>query len=173
MDAIFTIREDTLHGPEVVALLEQHLALMASITPPESTHALDLESLRGPGIAAWTAWRGDALVGCGALKELEAAHGEIKSMHTAQAFRGQGVGAAMLRHILDQARRRGYRRLSLETGSMEEFAPARLLYERHGFSYCPPFGDYREDPNSVFMTLVLGPQEPAQAVTPTATKSEH
>jgi putative acetyltransferase len=150
-----TIREDKLQGREVVALLEEHLALMFSITPPESIHALDLEGLRAPEITAWTAWREGTLLGCGVLKELEPAHGEIKSMHTAAGFRGQGVGAAILRHILDEAHSRGYRRLSLETGSMQEFAPARSLYQRHGFSCCSPFGDYGEDANSVFMTLVL------------------
>lgn len=128
---------------------------MSSITPPESTHALDLEGLRTPKVTAWTAWRDAVLLGCGALKELEPAHGEIKAMHTAAEFRGQGVGAAILRHILDEAQHRGYRRLSLETGSMQEFEPARSLYQRHGFTFCSPFGDYREDANSVFMTLVL------------------
>ncbi len=150
-----TIREDKLQGPEVVALLKQHLTLTSSLTPPESAHALDLDGLRAPAVTAWTAWRDGTLLGCGALKELEPTHGEIKSMHTAAAFRGQGVGTAILRHILDEAHSRGYRRLSLETGSMQEFAPARSLYQRHGFSYCSPFGDYREDPNSVFLTLEL------------------
>ena len=152
-----TIREDPLLGDAVIALLEQHLALMNSITPAESVHALDLDGLRGHDVTAWTAWQEDLLLGCGALKEIDPEHGEIKSMHTAAASRGQGVGAAILQHLLDEANRRGYRRLSLETGSMEEFAPARSLYERYGFSYCSPFGDYCEDPNSVFMTLLLVP----------------
>ena len=149
------IRRDDLQGPEVEELLRQHLALMHEVTPPESIHALDLERLRAPGIAAWTAWQQDTLVGCGALKQLDPSHGEIKSMHTARAYRGQGVGTAILRRLFEEARRRGYRRLSLETGSMAAFAPARALYQRHGFSFCAPFGDYREDPNSVFMTREL------------------
>lgn len=150
-----TIREDDLQGPEIVALLEQHLALMFSASPPESVHALDLEGLRGQDVTVWTAWRRGRLLGCGALKELEPGHGEIKSMHTAAAFRGQGVGAAILLHLLDEARGRGYSRVSLETGSMSAFASARSLYRRHGFSTCPPFGDYSDDPNSVFMTQTL------------------
>ncbi len=150
-----TIREDDLQGPEIIALLEQHLALMFSVSPPESVHALDLEGLRGQDVTVWTAWRRGRLLGCGALKELEPGHGEIKSMHTAAAFRGQGVGAAILLHLLDEARGRGYRRVSLETGSMPTFASARSLYRRHGFSTCPPFGDYADDPNSVFMTRLL------------------
>ncbi|MGI9333868.1 MAG: GNAT family N-acetyltransferase, partial [Gammaproteobacteria bacterium] len=115
-----TIREDELQGPEVLELLQQHLDLMASITPPESTHALNLVGLRTPEVTAWTAWCQGTLAGCGALKELEPTHGELKSMHTAATFRGQGVGATMLQHILDEAHSRGYRRLSLETGSMTE-----------------------------------------------------
>ena len=150
-----TIREDDLQGPEIIALLEQHLALMFSVSPPESVHALDLEGLRGQDVTVWTAWRSGRLLGCGALKELEPGHGEIKSMHTAAAFRGQGVGAAILLHLLDEARGRGYSRVSLETGSMPAFASARSLYHRHGFSTCPPFGDYSDDPNSVFMTRTL------------------
>jgi len=146
------VRKDDLQGSEIIALLEQHLRLMRSITPPESIHALSLDGLRAPDV---TAWLGGARLGCGALKELEPSHGEIKSMHTTEASRGRGVGAAILRHILDEAGNRGYRRLSLETGSQPEFAPARSLYQQHGFSRCPPFGDYREDPNSIFMTLVL------------------
>jgi len=150
-----TIREDDLQGPDIIALLEQHLALMFSVSPPESVHALDLEGLRGQDVTVWTAWRRGRLLGCGALKELEPGHGEIKSMHTAAAFRGQGVGAAILLHLLNEARGRGYRRVSLETGSMPAFASARSLYHRHGFSTCPPFGDYADDPHSVFMTRLL------------------
>ena len=150
-----TIREDDLQGAEIIALLEQHLALMFSVSPPESVHALDLEGLRGQDVTVWTAWRRGRLLGCGALKELEPGHGEIKSMHTAAAFRGQGVGAAILLRLLNEARGRGYSRVSLETGSMPAFASARSLYQRHGFSTCPPFGDYADDPNSVFMTRLL------------------
>lgn len=146
---------DDLSSPEIADFLAEHIKDMLSVSPPESKHALDLEGLRRPEIAFWTVWDGDTLAGCGALKALDAAHGEIKSMRTAPAYRGRGVGSLMLRHIIREAERRGYRRLSLETGSMAFFEPARRLYTRHGFTYCPPFGNYREDPNSVFMTLSL------------------
>lgn len=125
---------------------------MRAISPPESVHALDLDGLRRPEITFWTAWSGAALLGCGALKELSPDHGEVKSMRTARAHRRSGVARAMLAHIVAAARRRGYQRLSLETGSMAEFAPARSLYERFGFRYCEPFAGYVDDPNSVFMT---------------------
>ncbi len=146
------IKEDTPDGPEVIALLKRHLALMHEVSPRESIHALDLDGLRKDDISFWTAWQGEILLGCGALKQIDLTHGEIKSMHTAAETRGQGVGATMLKHILDVARSRGYTRLSLETGSQPAFAAARSLYERHGFAYCAPFADYVEDPNSVFMT---------------------
>ncbi len=146
------IRVDDLAGPEIRALLEEHLADMRAISPPESVHALDLDGLRRPEITFWTAWSGNALLGCGALKELSPDHGEVKSMRTARAHRRSGVARAMLAHIVAAARRRGYQRLSLETGSMAEFAPARSLYERFGFRYCEPFAGYVDDPNSVFMT---------------------
>ena len=149
------IRIDDLRGPEIAALLQVHLDTMAGLSPPESTHALDLESLRAPDVIFWTVWEADQLLGCGGLKELDCEHGEIKSMHTAEASRGRGVAAALVETILTEARRRGYRRLSLETGSMEEFAPARKLYAHYGFSDCPPFADYVLDPNSVFMTLEI------------------
>jgi len=153
------IRTDALDGPEVAALLGRHMALMVEVTPPGHVHALPIDGLRRAHVTAWTAWRRGALVGCGALRELDPRHGEIKAMHTAEAVRGQGVGRAILRHIVREARRRGYRRLSLETGSMDAFAPARALYARHGFTLCGAFGDYLDDPNSVFMTLVLGEQD--------------
>jgi len=149
------IREDDLAGPEIRALLEEHLAHMRRTSPPCSVHALDLDRLRRPGITFWTAWRDGDLAGCGALKALDARHGEIKSMRTAAAHLRQGVASRMLVHIVDEARRRGYARLSLETGSMDAFVPARTLYARHGFTTCPPFADYVEDPNSVFMTRAL------------------
>jgi putative acetyltransferase len=149
------IELDDLTRPQIRALLEEHLRNMYELSPPESVHALDLEELRRPEVTFWSAWEGPELVGCGALMELDARHGEIKSMRTPQARRRRGAGRAILAHILEAARARGYRRLSLETGSMEGFQPARALYESFGFSYCGPFGDYREDPNSVFMTLRL------------------
>ena len=150
-----TIREDDASSPEVVALLQEHLETARMQAPPESTHALDVEALRAPDVAFWTAWDGERLVGCGALKELTRRHGEIKSMHTVRSERGRGVGVRILERIVAEARKRGYERLSLETGSMEFFAAARALYARFGFHYCQPFGSYRLDPNSVFMTLDL------------------
>jgi len=146
---------DDLRGPEIAALLQTHVAFCRSASPPESAHVLDLESLRVSEITFWGVWDGPELVGCGAVKELDPAHGEVKSMHTAARHRGRGVGLAVLEHIVSEARARGYRRLSLETGSMAAFAPARALYAGFGFAECPPFGAYRLDPNSVFMTLEL------------------
>lgn len=149
------IRQDDLSGPEIHALLEEHLQHMRSVSPPESVHALDLNKLRQPAITFWTVWSGDSLMGCGALKQLDAAHGEIKSMRTAQPHRRSGVAHAMLTHIIEEAQRRGYARLSLETGSQDAFEPARQLYARFGFTQCGPFEGYSEDPNSVFMTRLL------------------
>lgn len=125
---------------------------MAVHSPPESVHALDAEALRAPDITFWTGWQGEELLGCGALKELDAGHGEIKSMRTATAHRREGVAANLLEHIILEAQRRSYCRLSLETGSMDAFRPARALYASYGFEYCGPFADYVEDPYSVFMT---------------------
>jgi putative acetyltransferase len=146
------IKLDDLKGPEIRALLEEHLASMHALSPPESVHALDLAALRKPDISFWTMWDAGALVGCGALKELDPLHAEIKSMRTAAAHRRKGVARALLVHIMDEAQRRAYSRLSLETGSMPAFEPARRLYRNFGFRYCGPFADYVEDPNSVFMT---------------------
>lgn len=150
-----SIREDDLRGPEIAQLLRAHLASSALHSPPESIHALDLDGLRAPGMTFWTAWNAATLLGCGGLKELDPRHGEIKSMHTAQHARRQGVGGRVLQHIVGEAARRGYGRLSLETGSMAAFAPARALYARFGFVPCGPFADYRLDPYSVFMALEL------------------
>lgn len=149
------IRRDKLTGRKVADLLGEHIREMYEITPAQSVHALDLKALRAPGITFWSAWEGRELVGCGALKELDSARGEIKSMRTAPAHRGKGVASQMLAHIIEEARRRGYRELSLETGSLKEFLPAIALYERHGFGYCGPFADYADDPNSVYMTKRL------------------
>jgi putative acetyltransferase len=149
------IRIDDLAGPEIAALLREHLESVARLSPPESVHALDLQALRAPEVTFWTVWQSSELVGCGALKELDPRHGEIKSMRTASGHLRKGVASALIDHILDVARRRGYGRLSLETGSMEAFAPARALYARCGFAACGPFADYVEDPNSVFMTREL------------------
>lgn len=149
------IRIDDLSGPEIARLLQEHLDEMFLHSPPESVHALDLETLRRPEITFWTVWKDGALLGCGALKALDAAHGEIKSMRTAAGHQRKGVAATLMRHILRVARERGYRRLSLETGSPDAFLPARTMYERFGFEECGPFADYVEDPYSVFMTIAL------------------
>ena len=149
------IRIDDLRGPEIAQLLEEHLQSMRQHSPPESVHALDLDKLRKPEITFWTAWDGKELLGCGALKELDSTHGEIKSMRTASKHLRKGVAARILRHILEEAEQRSYRRLSLETGSMAVFAPAQGLYTRLGFRLCGPFGSYVEDPHSVFMTREL------------------
>jgi putative acetyltransferase len=149
------IREDDLTGKKIADLLREHLENMYEISPPESVHALDLEALRSPNITFWSAWEGDELLGCGALKELDSKTGEVKSMRTAQAHRRRGVASKLLEHIIQEAERRAYDRLHLETGSFPEFAPAQALYIRYGFEYRGPFADYIDDPNSVFMTKKL------------------
>ena len=149
------IRVDDLRGAEVIELLQEHLRCMRLVSPPESVHALDLDGLRKPGVTFWSIWNGSDLAGCGALKELNEKHAEIKSMRTAYAYQRKGVASQVLRHLMEEAKRRGYRRLSLETGSMEYFEPARRLYASFGFSHGGPFGDYGEDLNSVFMTKEL------------------
>lgn len=149
------IRIDDLSGPEVHELLQEHLRSMSLLSPPESVHALDVEALREPEITFWTVWEDGQLLGCGALKELDSGHAEIKSMRTSSQHLRKGVATNLLNHILAEAVRRGYRRLSLETGSMDAFEPARRLYAHFGFTYCEPFADYVEDPNSVFMTREL------------------
>lgn len=150
------IREGGLDLPEVQALLAAHLTHMRAHSPACSVHALDLTGLRGPGIDFWTAWRDDALLGCGALKALDADHGEIKSMRTAPDHLRSGVGAAILAHIITAARGRGMKRLSLETGTGEAFEPAHALYRRFGFTPCDAFADYpKDDPFSRFMSRVL------------------
>jgi putative acetyltransferase len=149
------IETDDLTRQPVLALLQEHLSNMYELSPPESVHALDVGKLRSADITFWTAWEGEQLLGCGALKELAPTHGELKSMRTPQALRGRGAARALLAHIVATARTRGYRRLSLETGSGDAFRPAQQLYASAGFRRCGPFGDYREDPHSVFMELVL------------------
>lgn len=149
------IRRDDLSGPEIRALLEEHLRSMHALSPPESVHALDLEALRRPEISFWTVWDGGQLLGCGALKELDAHHGEIKSMRTAQAHLRKGVGRVMLEHIVQVARNRGYARLSLETGAVPGFEAAVALYRAFGFVECEPFAAYKPDPYSLFMTRAL------------------
>ena len=149
------IEIDDLSRPAIHALLNEHLRNMHALGPPESVHALDLDALRRPEITFWTAWEGELLLGCGALLELDPRHGEIKSMRTPEAHRRTGAGRALLNHIIDVARSRGYERLSLETGSVAAFRPAHRLYESAGFTRVGAFGAYRQDPNSVFMSLVL------------------
>lgn len=146
---------DDLTGPAIAALLRFHLDEMHKWSPPESVHAMPIERLRAPDMTFYSAWDGSGLAGCGALKQLDDEHGEIKSMRTAPEYRGKGVGKAILRHMLAEARARGYARVSLETGRPDDFLPARRLYEAHGFEPCGPFADYRPDSFSIFMTLVL------------------
>ena len=149
------IRVDDLRGPQVHALLREHLDSVAQYSPPESVHALDLPALRAPGITFWTVWETEALLGCGALKALDDTHAELKSMRTARAHLRRGVARALLEHILREAERRGHRRVSLETGTHAAFRPAHALYASFGFAPCGPFGDYVDDPHSVFMTRTL------------------
>ena len=156
MTSPFHIRVDDLSGPEVAGLLQGHLDSVAVYSPPEGVHALDHQALRAPDVTFWSAWQGSELVGCGALKELDLTHGEGKSMRTASSHLRKGVAAALLEHMLSEARKRSYQRVSLETGSMEAFAPARALYARFGFLPCGPFVGYVEDRNSVFMTVRPG-----------------
>ena len=149
------IQVDPLTGPEIAGLLREHLADMQRHSPPESIHALDLDKLRRPEVTFWSAWADGVLLGCAAVKQLDPGHGEVKSMRTAAAHQRKGVAHGLMEHVLIQAKLRGYRRLSLETGSPEVFAPARSLYARFGFQLCGPFADYVEDPYSVFMTRTL------------------
>ena len=150
------IREGGLDDPRVIALMRFHMESMLANSPKESVHALDLDGLRRPEVTFWTAWDSDQLLGCGALKQLDAHHGEVKSMRTAPEHLRRGTAAALVGHILKVARERGYRRLSLETGSGEAFEPAHALYRRFGFTDCPAFAGYpADDPFSHFMTRAL------------------
>lgn len=146
---------DDLSRPEVRELIAQHLAGMHATSPPESVHAFDVEKLKAPGVSFWSAWAKHMLAGCGALKRLDGQRGELKSMRVADTFRGKGVGRAILEHLLAQARTEKLESVWLETGSGPAFEPALKLYESAGFTRCGPFGDYRDDPFSVFMTLKL------------------
>jgi putative acetyltransferase len=149
------IRPDDLTSAEMADLIAIHARTMLAASPPESCHFLPIEGLRDPSVSVWSMWEEGRLIGCGALKDLGDGTGEIKSMHTREALRGRGLGRVMLEYILGEARRRGYTALWLETGSMDAFIPARRLYEAYGFTCCGPFGDYVDDPHSVFMTLTL------------------
>ncbi|MCB5170293.1 GNAT family N-acetyltransferase [Streptomyces bambusae] len=147
------IAVDDLSGPEIARFLDEHIRELRSVSPPESKHALDLHALRRYDVTFWSARDEDGtLVGCGALKWLDEEHAEIKSMRTAGGRKRSGVASFVLTHLIEEARRMGYRRLSLETGTAEFFAPARALYEKFGFEPCEPFADYRTDPLSTFMT---------------------
>ncbi|PKP82960.1 MAG: GNAT family N-acetyltransferase [Alphaproteobacteria bacterium HGW-Alphaproteobacteria-18] len=149
------IRPDDLTSLEMADLIVTHAQTMLASSPPESCHFLPIDGLRQPSVSVWSMWEDGALIGCGALKEIEPQQGEIKSMHTRAHLRGRGLGRLMLEHILSVAKTRGYTDLWLETGSMDAFIPARRLYETYGFGYCGPFGEYAEDPNSVFMHLQM------------------
>lgn len=149
------IRVDDLSDPRIATFLADHLKDMYATSPPESVHALDLTGLKKPEITFWSVWRGTNLVGCGALKRLDSKHVELKSMRSSPAHRREGIGRTILEFILNEARLAGYRRMSLETGSQPFFEPARSLYASYGFTYCSPFSDYKDDPNSVFMTREL------------------
>jgi putative acetyltransferase len=146
---------DDLSGPEIAAFLDEHLLQMRSMTPLESVHALGLDGLRRPGVTFWSVIDGGAVVGCGAIKTLDAGHAELKSMRTAPSRQRGGIASLLLEHIIAEARRMGFTRLSLETGAGESHQPARKLYEKFGFDYCEPFADYRPDPLSAFMTRAI------------------
>ena len=149
------IKTGLLEHPDVLNLLDQHLADMNATSPVESVHALDVSGLKDQSVTFWTGWKQGKLLGCAALKQIGDGHGEIKSMRTANDARGEGVASTMLTHVLQHARKSGLKRVSLETGSMAFFAPARSLYEKFGFEYCEPFSDYKLDPNSQFMTRAI------------------
>jgi len=155
------IEVDDLSSADVVDLLSEHLKDMESTSPPESRHALDLNELKDPSITFWCVRYDDLLAGCGALKFLTKTHAEIKSMRTSSKYTREGVGSKLLEFMISYAEGKGYKRLSLETGSMEYFKPARGLYSKYGFRECPPFSSYKKDPNSVFMTLSIESKEKA------------
>lgn len=148
-------RRDDLSGEPTRALIARHLEGMRASSPPDKVFALDIDGLRAPDVTFWSAWAGLEVAGCGALRQLDGERGEIKSMRVADAFLGQGVGRAILRYLIAEARARGMRGLWLETGSSEPFTPAHRLYESEGFRRCGPFDGYVDDPSSVFMTLEL------------------
>ena len=149
------ISVDDLTGPEIAAFLAEHIEDMRSVSPPESKHALDLDALRAPDITFWSVTDAGLIVGCGALKRLNATHAELKSMRTAPAVKRRGIASMLLRHVITEATVIGFKILSLETGSAPFFEPARMLYRKFGFQFCEPFSDYIPDPNSVFMEKIL------------------
>ena len=149
------IKIDDLQGQQIAIFLQEHIEEMRSVSPPESKHALDLDGLRKNEITFWSAWLDSSLVGCAAVKELSKTQVELKSMRVSASKRGKGIAEKILKHIISICEVRGYTTISLETGSMQHFIPARKLYAKHGFITCEPFSDYKEDPNSVFMSLNL------------------
>lgn len=151
----YAIREDDLSGDAIAALLRLHLDEMYAWSPPCSVHAMPIERLRAPDVTFFSAWDGERLAACGAIKHLDDRHGELKSMRADPDYRGKGAGKTILRHLLEVARQRGYARVSLETGCTDPFLPARQLYAKHGFAECDPFADYAADPFSHFMTRTL------------------
>ena len=155
MELPLVFQQDDLTRAPVRALIAHHLMGMRTHSPPESVHALDIDALRHPRITLWSAWAGATLVGCGALKRIDATRGELKSMRLVDAFLGRGVGKAMLAHLIDEARRCGISSLWLETGSAPAFLPALRMYEAAGFTRCEPFGDYGPGPFSIFMTRTI------------------
>lgn len=148
------IRQDDPTSAHVASLLDHHLAELRGIMPSHA-FALDAAGLSAPGVTFWTGWKAEQLAGFAALKQLDASHGELKSMRAAPAFRGTGVGRGLLEHIIAEARRRGYARLSLETGTTPAYAPALALYRSVGFADCGPFADYRPSPHNQFLGLML------------------
>ena len=150
------IKVDKLSHPAVAKLLEEHIDDMNATSPPESVHALNREELQHPDTIFWTSWKENELLGCAAIKPISDSHIELKSMRTIAEARNKGVASALLLHIIVQVKNDGYQRISLETGSMSFFKPARELYKKFGFKYCSPFANYQPDPNSNFMTLELG-----------------
>jgi putative acetyltransferase len=155
------IAPDDPRAADVRSLLERHMAFANEHSPPEDVHALDVDGLLDPDVTFFSFRASGELVGVGAIKQLDAEHAELKSMHTAESARGRGVGTAMVEHLLGVARSRGVRRVSIETGTMAAFAPARALYARAGFAPCEPFGSYTYSPNSICMTLWLDGDTPS------------
>ena len=151
----WVVEQDDPGSPAALALIERHLAFARANTPPDDVHALEVAELRDRGVTFFGIRDGDELVCMGALQQLDEGHGEIKSMHTEEGARGRGAGRAMVDHLLSVARARGYRRVSLETGTMAAFAPARALYTATGFAPCPPFGGYSDSPSRLCMTMRL------------------
>lgn len=151
----WTLSEDDPLRPDVVALLERHLAFARAVTPPDDVHALDIDGLRDDRVTFYSIRENGSLLGIGAVKRLDASHVELKSIHTAVEARGRGVGRAMVEHLIGVARSRGAERVSLETGAMEAFAASRVLYASAGFVECPPFGEYTPSRASTFMTMDL------------------